>query len=46
MMIITPAFPSMNSTNRVSAQTKYTILTECDKGAMIARELNENRDNC
>ena len=33
-------------TNRVSAQTKFTILTEFDKGAMIARELNENKDNC
>ena len=37
MMIITPALPSMNSTNRVSAQTKHTILTELDKAAMITR---------
>lgn len=36
----------MNSTNRVSAQTKHTILTEFAKAAMITRELNENRLNC
>ena len=46
MMIITPAFPSMNSTNRVSAQTKHTLLTEFEKASMITRELNENREHC
>lgn len=46
MMIITPAFPSMNSTYNVTQQTKHTILTEFEKAAMIAKELNENREHC
>jgi poly(A) polymerase len=45
-MIITPAFPSMNSTYNVTQQTKQILLTEFEKAAMITRELNENRDHC
>lgn len=46
MMIITPAFPSMNSTYNVTQQTKHTILTEFEKASLIVKELNENKNNC
>ena len=43
MPIITPAFPSMNSTYNISASTKHVILTEFEKAAMITNELIENK---
>lgn len=33
----------MNSSYNVTQQTKHTLLTEFEKAAMIAKELNENR---
>jgi len=43
MPIITPAFPSMNSTFNVSESTKNIILTELEKGALITEAiLKEN----
>ena len=43
MPIITPAFPSMNSTFNVSESTKNIILTELEKGALITKAiLKEN----
>ena len=42
MPIITPAFPSMNSTFNVSESTKNVLLTEFEKGAIIAKALKEN----
>jgi poly(A) polymerase len=43
MPIITPAFPSMNSTYNISASTKHVILTELEKAAMITNELIVNK---
>lgn len=45
MPIITPAFPSMNSTYNVCASTKHTMLLEFEKAAMITNELNKNKGN-
>lgn len=42
MPIITPAFPSMNSTFNVSQSTKNVMLTEFEKAAMITNELMTN----
>ena len=39
MPIITPAFPSMNSTYNVSESTKHVLLTELEKGAVITEAL-------
>lgn len=43
MPIITPAFPSMNSTYNVSHSTKNVMLTEFTKAAMITQELSMNK---
>ena len=43
MPIITPAFPSMNSTYNISPSTKQVILTEFEKAAMITNELIVNK---
>jgi len=43
MPIITPAFPSMNSTYNVSLSTKRVMLTEFEKAAMITNELSINK---
>ena len=43
MPIITPAFPSMNSTYNVSISTKDVMLTEFEKAAMITSELIKNK---
>lgn len=45
MPIITPAFPSMNSTFSVSRTTKNVLLTEIEKAAMITEELIKNKGN-
>jgi len=45
MPIITPAFPSMNSTYNVSPSTMHSMLTELEKAAMITKELTENPGN-
>jgi poly(A) polymerase len=39
MPIITPAFPSMNSTHNVSQSTRKVILTEFDKALKITEAL-------
>jgi poly(A) polymerase len=36
----------MNSTYNVTYQTRNTLLTEFEKAEMIARELNQNKENC
>jgi len=41
MPIITPAFPSMNSSFNVSESTKNIILTELEKGALITASILE-----
>ena len=43
MPIITPAFPSMNSTYNVSMTTKNVMLMEFEKAAMITSELVKNK---
>ena len=43
MPIITPAFPSMNSTYNVSQTTKNVMLTEFEKAAKITNELVKNK---
>mmetsp|Transcript_24464 Transcript_24464/g.32778 ORF Transcript_24464/g.32778 Transcript_24464/m.32778 type:complete len:423 (+) Transcript_24464:119-1387(+) len=43
MPIITPAFPSMNSTYNVSQTTKNVMLLEFEKAAMITGELVKNK---
>lgn len=43
MPIITPAFPSMNTTHNVSNSTKRAIMTEFEKGVKIVDFLIENR---
>ena len=43
MPIITPAFPSMNSTYNVTHTTKNVMLTEFEKAAMITNELIKNK---
>ena len=43
MPIITPAFPSMNSTYNVSHSTRNVMLTEFEKAAMITNELSSNK---
>lgn len=45
MPIITPAFPSMNSTYNVSHSTLSVMLLEFEKAAMITSELNKNKGN-
>ena len=45
MPIITPAFPSMNSTFSVSRTTKNVLLTEIEKAALITEELIANKGN-
>jgi poly(A) polymerase len=42
MPIITPAFPSMNSTYNVSESTRHVLLTELEKGAIITQALSED----
>lgn len=39
MPILTPAYPSMNSTHNVSVSTKNAILTELQKGLQISEAL-------
>jgi poly(A) polymerase len=41
MPIITPAFPSMNSSYNISESTKHVILTELEKGALITQAIME-----
>lgn len=43
MPIITPAFPSMNSSYNVSMSTKSVMLMEFEKAAMITGELIKNK---
>ena len=45
MPIITPAFPSMNSTYNVTMSTKAVMLMEFEKAAMITNELIKNKGN-
>ena len=45
MPIITPAFPSMNTTYAVGQTQKNIILTELEKAAMVTQELNQNPDS-
>lgn len=45
MPIITPAFPSMNSTHSVSITTKTVMLTEFEKAAAICNQLINNGQN-
>ena len=40
MHVVTPAFPSMNSTYAVGLSQKNVLLTEFEKAAMIMEELN------
>ena len=42
MPIITPAFPSMNTTHNVSQSTMNIILTELEKGKKITEYLVDN----
>ena len=50
MPILTPAYPSMNSTHNVSLSNKHAILTEFQKGlqiteALLARNEKGNKKN-
>jgi len=45
MPIITPAFPSMNTTFNVTETTKHIMLTEIEKGAMITKALLEQQES-
>ena len=42
MPIITPAFPSMNTTYAMGASQKRVVLTEFEKAARITAELMKN----
>jgi poly(A) polymerase len=43
MPIITPAFPSMNSTYNVSQSTKLAMMTEFEKALKIVQALEDQR---
>jgi len=43
--IITPAFPSMNSTFNVSLITRNVIITELEKGMEITKHIMEKKIN-
>ena len=43
MPIFTPSFPSMNAPYNVGESTRYAILTEFEKAAMITNELTKNK---
>lgn len=39
MPIITPAFPSMNSTHNINESTKHILMTEFEKAALVTQSL-------
>lgn len=43
--IITPAFPSMNSTYNVSLTTRNVMITEIEKGMKIAEHIMKRNPN-